>query len=105
MLSYIELSMYDIDLEKTETTFHSTFYSLFNDYTGIVMIMSGILYLINVTAILYKCVLSIQAKLLYYILFLILFFDAFYKSRIHTKYYSSLIFIKNMPAPSCCAAP
>lgn len=94
MLSYLELSYYNIDLENTKTTFHSTFYSLFEDYTGIIMIISGILYLMNVSVILYKCVLSIQYKLLYYILFLLLFFDSFYKSRIHTKYYSTLISIK-----------
>ena len=96
MLSYIELSIYDIHLENTKTKFHSTFYSLFNDYTGNVMIMSGILYLINVSLILYKCVLSIQYKLLYFILFMFFFSDSIYKSKIHTRYYSNLITINNI---------
>jgi hypothetical protein len=87
-VSYMELLFYNVDLENVKTTFHSTFYSLFNDYTRNIMITSGILYLINVSIILYNCKLPKQTKLLYYTLFIILFFDSIYKGIIHTQYYS-----------------
>jgi hypothetical protein len=99
-ISYMELLFYNVDLENTPTTFHSTFYSLFNDYTGNIMISSGILYLITVTIVLYKCKMPRQAKIVYYFLFLFLFFDSYYKSRIYETYYSTenkqLLYIYNL---------
>lgn len=88
-VSYMELLFYNIDLENVKTTFNSTFCPLFNDYTGKVMLLSGILFLLNNAIVTYKCKLPTQTKYLYYILFVILFIDSVYKENINTKYYST----------------
>jgi hypothetical protein len=89
-LSYSELLFYDIDLEKTKTTFHPTFTSIFGNYTSSFMTISGLLYIITVSILL----LSLKSihfiyKLLYFIVFLFLFVDALLKSRVGTVFYSA----------------
>ena len=88
-VSYIELLFYNIDLENVKTTFSSTFTPLFNDYTSKVMIISGISFLITNTFLLYKCKLPTLAKILYYVSFIVLFFDSIYKGIVNTLYYST----------------
>ena len=51
-LSYLELLFYNIDLEKTKTTFHSSFFSIFGNYTSFFMKISGVFYLITVSILL-----------------------------------------------------
>ena len=99
-LSYVELLFYNINLEKVKTTFHPTFYSVFNDYDRMVMTLSGILYFFTVTILLYHLkTIKVVYKVLYYVLFVLLFIYAM-RGRIGTIYYSSknksLLFIKNL---------
>jgi hypothetical protein len=100
-LSYTELLFYNIDLEKVETTFHPTFYSIYNNYTKYFMLISGIFYIITVGTILYSLN-SVQFiyKIIYGIIFLFLFIDSIIKGRINTLYYSTknnqLLFLKKL---------
>ena len=100
-LSFSELLFYNIDMEKIKTTFHPTFISIYGKYDSYFVALSGILYLINVTVVLYylKSVKLIY-KAIYYIIFLFLFFDAMIKGRIKTLYYSiknkNLLFLKKI---------
>jgi len=100
-LSFSELLFYNIDLEKIKTTFHPTFHSIYGNYDSYIVGISGILYIINVSVLLYylKSVKLIY-KVIYYIVFLFLFFDAMIKGRVKTLYYSiknkNLAFCKKM---------
>ena len=99
-LSYIELMFYNINLEKVKTTFHPTFYSVFNEYYRLVMNISGILYFFTVTILLYHLKpIKVVYKLLYYVLFVSLFVYSI-REKNRTIYYSSknksLLFIKNL---------
>jgi len=88
-LSFFELLFYTIDLETTKTIFHPTFISIYANYTGLFMAISGILYLLTVSIVLYYLKnVPISLKIMYYIIFLFLFFKSSYESRIITKYYS-----------------
>jgi hypothetical protein len=98
-LSYTELLFYNINLEKVKTTVHPCFYSIFNEYDKYLMILSGILYVITVSVILYylKSVKLIY-KILYFIIFMFFFIDGSLKGRVKTLYYSTknkqLLFLK-----------
>jgi hypothetical protein len=99
-LSYIELMFYNINLEKVKTTFHPTFYSVFNEYYRLIMNISGILYFFTVTILLYHLKqIKVVYKLLYYVLFVGLFVYSI-REKNRTIYYSSanksLLFIKNL---------
>jgi hypothetical protein len=99
-LSYIELMFYNINLEKVKTTFHPTFYSVFNEYYRLIMNISGILYFFTVTILLYHLKpIKVVYKLLYYVLFVSLFVYSI-REKNRTIYYSSknksLLFIKNL---------
>ena len=99
-LSYVELLFYNINLEKVKTTFHPTFYSVFNNYYKLVFLLSGILYFFNVTILLYhlKTIKAVY-KLLYYVLFvsLILYSNTFiYRTIYYSSENKSLLFIKNL---------
>ena len=95
-LSYIELMFYNINLEKVKTTFHPTFYSVFNEYYRLVMNISGILYFFTVSILLYHLkTIKVVYKVLYYVLFVSLI-----REKNRTIYYTSknksLLFIKNL---------
>lgn len=101
ILSFFELLFYNIDMEKVKTTFHPVFYSIYGNYSSYIIGISGILYIINVSVLLYylKSV-KLVYKAIYYILFLFLFFDGMIKGRLKTMYYSiknkNLAFCKKM---------
>jgi hypothetical protein len=99
-LSYIELMFYNINLEKVKTTFHPTFYSVFNEYYRLVMNISGILYFFTVSILLYHLkTIKVVYKVLYYVLFVSLFVYSI-REKNRTIYYTSknksLLFIKNL---------
>lgn len=87
-LSYLELLFYNINLEKVKTTFHPTFYSIFNNYDFIFITISGIFYFFTVTILLFHLkTIKFFYKLIYYALFLFLFIYAFKEIK-GTNYYS-----------------
>ena len=98
-LSYFELLFYNIDLEKTDISFHPIFVSIFGNYDLTVLTVSSYLYIINVIVILYylKSV-KIIYKIIYFILFLFLFIESLFISNV--VFYSStnkyLSFFKNI---------
>lgn len=99
-LSYLELMFYNINLEKVKTTFHPTFYSIFNNYHKILMNISGILYFFTVSILLYHLkTIKVFYKILYYFLFVSLFLYSI-REKNKTIYYTSknksLLFIKNL---------
>lgn len=99
-LSYSELLFYDIDLEHRETTFHPTFHSIFSNYDGYFMLLSGLLYIITVSILLYYLPsVKFIYKFLYYIIFLYFFIDGSVKGRFRKMFYSTnnnqLLFLKN----------
>jgi len=99
-LSYSELLFYNINLEKVETTFHPTFRSIFKNYDDYLMVLSGILYVVNVSILLYYLKpAKIIYKIIYFALFLYLFIDGSIKGRLQTMHYSTknkqLLFLKN----------
>jgi hypothetical protein len=74
--SYIELLYYRVDVEKIDTKFHPTFYSVFEKYTSNIMKFAGILYLFTVSYVLYSTKsIHMIYKILYYIIFLWLFLN------------------------------
>jgi len=78
-----------MDLTKTKTTFHPAFYYLYGEYAEKIMVVSGILYLITVSVLLYALhSVSFTVKIVMYLLFLYLFFASIQKSRNTVKYYS-----------------
>jgi len=88
LMSFYELLYYSIDLEKIETTFHPTFHSIFGKHVSNAMQISGILYFFTVSYILYKTnVIPVIYKILYYIIFLLLFLHGAVFSR--AKKYSA----------------
>jgi hypothetical protein len=87
-LSFSEILCYDINPVQIETTVHPTFYSIYHTYSDYFMILSGILYLITVSIVLYYAEsMSIIFKILYFIIFMALFVDSLVKSRINVKHY------------------
>ena len=87
--TYSELLFYDMDLTKTKTTFHPAFYYLYGEYAEKIMVVSGILYLITVSVLLYALYsVPFSVKMIMYLLFLYLFFASIQKSRNKVKYYS-----------------
>jgi hypothetical protein len=89
-LSYSELLFYDICLKNVKTTFHPTFRYIFGSYDGYMMLMSGLLYVINVIILLYYLTsVKIIYKIVYFIIFLYFFIDGIVKGRIKTRYYST----------------
>jgi hypothetical protein len=98
-LSFSELLLYDIDTEHIKTTFHPTFNSIFHKYSDLVMIISGVLYLITVPIILYYSrTIPLIIKVIYYAVFMGLFIDSSVKGRVGTLYYKNkqLVFWKNL---------
>jgi hypothetical protein len=88
-LSYFELLFYNINLELRETTFHPTFYSIYSQYVGFLMKISGVFYIATVSVILYYLKnISINYRIIYFIVFLFLFIKPFYDTRIKKQYYS-----------------
>jgi len=100
-LSYSELLFYNLNLEKVKTTVHPTFHSIFGNFDGYFMLLSGILYVVNVSVLLYylKSVKFIY-KAAYYIVFMFFFIDGIVKGRVRTMYYSTknkqLLLLKNI---------
>jgi hypothetical protein len=82
ILTYYELKSYGIDMKNIPTTFHPTMYSLFNEHSDNIMSMLGILMTINVIYILYyNKKIHIIYKIIYLLIFEILFVDSVLKSR------------------------
>lgn len=72
--SYIELLYYRVDLEKIETKFHPAFNSVFDKHALNIMDIAGILYLFTVSYVVYSTKsIPMIYKILYYIIFWILF--------------------------------
>jgi hypothetical protein len=96
-LSYLELLFYNINVDKIKTSFHPTFYSVFNEYYKLVFKISGIFYFFTVSILLYHLkTINIVYKLLYYIVFVSLFFYSIINNK-ETQFYSNnkfLLFIK-----------
>ena len=96
-LSYLELLFFNINVDKIKTSFHPTFYSVFNEYYKLVFKISGIFYFFTVSILLYHLkTINIVYKLLYYIVFVSLFFYSITNNK-ETQFYSNnkfLLFIK-----------
>jgi len=100
-MSYLELLFYNVSLENIPTTFHPTFNTLFYNFTPNIMLLSGLLYILNVNILLYfSKSLNLFSKLIYYGIFFGLFFYVYYSSKLQIQYYSSnnklLLAIKNI---------
>lgn len=88
-LSFSEILFYNPDLNAIKTTFHPTFYSVFNSYDSYVMLLSGLLYVVTVGILLYSLKsVNLLYRLGYAALFLFFFIDGIVKGRIRTLYYS-----------------
>jgi len=88
-LSFFEILFYNTDLDKTETTFHPTFYSIFRKYDGYIVPLLAIIMVITTGIVLYSLKsINIIYRAGYAILFLGLFIDSIIKGRLNTKYYS-----------------
>jgi hypothetical protein len=98
-LSYFELLFYNIDLEKTDISYHPIFISLFNNYDSLILEISSYLYVANVIIILYylKSV-KIIYKIIYFILFLFLFIESLFISNVifYSPTNKYLLFFKNI---------
>ena len=88
-LSFYELLYYKVDLEKIDTRFHPTFHTIFVNNSYILLAISGILLIFTVSYVLYKTkAIPMMYKILYYILFWILFVDGTIIPNEKKKYYS-----------------
>lgn len=88
-LTYTELLFYDRTLENIESTFHPTFKYIFCDYDRTILSISGILYPLNVFAILYTSnTLSIPFKTAYLFFFTGFFVYGALMPMYKTCYYS-----------------
>jgi hypothetical protein len=88
-LSYMELLFYNIEIEKIETTMNTTFIFAFDSLDRVVLNTSGILYLINVCAVLYSSrSLSFPFKIAYFAAFIGFFLQEIYTSSYKTSYYN-----------------
>lgn len=88
-MSYFELLHYNINLENIKTTFHPTFYSIYSDNTSTMMSISGILYILTVSILLYYLKIPLLYKGIYYVVFWGLLIDSIMKSKVKDQYYSS----------------
>jgi len=100
-MSYLELLFYNVSLENISTSFHPTFNTLFYNFTPNIMLLSGLLYILNVNILLYfSKSLNLFSKLIYYGIFFGLFFYVYYSSKLQIQYYSTnnklLLAIKNI---------
>jgi hypothetical protein len=87
-ISFIELLFYDINTQDIKTTFNPTFNSLFCNYSDMLMIISGISFVITVPIVLYYSrTIPLIIKAIYYTVFMGLFIDSSVKGRLKTMYY------------------
>ena len=75
-------------MEKLETTINTTFMFTFDSWDRVILNMSGILYLLNVCAVLYSSIsLSLPFKIAFFAVFIGFFLQEIYKSSYEICYY------------------
>lgn len=88
-LSFVELLLYSVNTENLPTTYHPSFQPIFYPYTDLSVLLIGIGPIITLPIILYYITnLHVAVKVLYCIIFVALFADAYMKSRVNTTYYN-----------------
>ena len=85
-LSYYELKFYKLDHSHYDTTFHPTIYSFFRDNSDYIMILIGIIITLNIIYIfIYNNDISMIVKFIYGVIYILLSYDSYSKSRDGTK--------------------
>jgi len=96
--SYLELLFYNIDvnLKNIKNTFHPLFHNIFGNYDRFFIAISGLLYILNVTIVLYYLTsVKLIYKILYFIIFLFLFTHE-NKSKYYSTKNKNLLLLQNI---------